>query len=56
MTINGWVIYNVPTYAQDRAYIVARYVDDEYWFWGAYSDQAEADQVAQDIGGTVFEQ
>lgn len=47
-------IINEPDYAKGCEFIVARKVDDEFWFWGAYSDGFKADKVASEIGGVVF--
>ena len=47
-------INNVPEYAKEKGkYIVARYVDGEWWFYGAY-DKGPAGNVATDVGGEVF--
>lgn len=47
-------INNVPEYAKEKGkYIVARYVDGEWWFYGAY-DKGTAGNVATDVGGEVF--
>lgn len=47
-------INNVPEYAKENdKYIVARYVDNEWWFYGAY-DKGTAGNVATDVGGEVF--
>lgn len=47
-------INNVPEYAKNYEYIVARKVDTELWFWGAYSDRDRAEQVAIDEDGLVI--
>lgn len=46
-------INNLPEYAKDCKYIVARFVDNEVWFWGAYEDLAKAYQSASEINGIV---
>ena len=47
-------INNVPEYAKEKdKYIVARYVDGEWWFYGAY-DEGTAGNVATNVGGEVF--
>lgn len=47
-------INNVPEYAKEKdKYIVARYVDGAWWFYGAY-DKGTAGNVATDVGGEVF--
>lgn len=50
MTIN-----NMPAYASDFTYIVARLCENELWFWGAWDDEAVAYQVAAEIGGLVVQ-
>lgn len=47
-------INNVPDYAYDYNYVVARECEDEFWFWGAFDDFKKALTVAQEIGGEVF--
>lgn len=47
-------INNEPEYAKDYEHIVARLVDGEYWFWGAYEDGFVADRAASEINGVVF--
>jgi len=49
MTIN-----NIPAYANSYKYIVARRIDGELWFWGAWNDRGEANEVALEIGGEVI--
>lgn len=46
-------INNYPEYADNYNYVVAREVDGEYWFYGAY-DRLKADEVARQINGKVF--
>lgn len=47
------MINNLPTYANEYPYIVARRVDGELWFWGAYDNRNEANRIALEIGGEV---
>ena len=47
-------INNKPSYANDYEFIVAREIDGEYWFYGAYADGFKADRVAMEIDGIVF--
>lgn len=49
MTIN-----NKPAYADDYEFVVARECDNEFWFWGAYSDGFKAERVATEIDGVIF--
>lgn len=47
------VVQNVPEYAWGRAWWVARVVDGQAWFWGAYDDEHRAWEVAIAEGGQV---
>ena len=47
------MINNLPIYANEYKYIVARRVDGELWFWGAWNDRNKANEVAIEIGGEV---
>ena len=49
------MIKNYPTYADDFEFVVAVYIDNEYWFYGAYDDRNKANMVAKEVGGSVFE-
>ena len=49
MTVN-----NIPTYAKNYKYIVARAVSGELWFYGAYSTSTKAYDVAEQIDGIVI--
>lgn len=46
-------IKNIPAYANDYEFIVAREVDGALWFYGAYADGFKADKVATEVGGVV---
>ena len=35
-------INNLPTYAKNYKYIVARLIDGDWWFYGAYNDGFKA--------------
>lgn len=48
------MINNVPDYASEYKYIVARRVGEELWFWGAWNDYERANEVALEIGGEVI--
>lgn len=50
MIING-----MPKYARNLPYIVAREVNGEYWFYGAYDDEYMAEQVAYEIDGFIWD-
>lgn len=46
--INGTVtVKNVSDYVTDEKYIVAKLVNGELWFWGAWDDKKSADKAAQ---------
>ena len=47
-------LINAPEYAYHYEFVVARQVDDELWFWGAYSDGFKAEKAAREIGGFIF--
>ena len=47
-------VYNKPAYADDYEFIVVRLNDGEFWFWGAWDTEAEAQKVAKEIDGAVF--
>lgn len=50
------IINNIPEYAKNYTYIVARDVDDnELWFYGAYNDGVKAQQIADEIHGQVYQ-
>lgn len=51
MTLSGSrPINNCPDYAKHYKYIVARDVDGEIWFYGAWNDEKEANRVAKELG------
>ena len=35
-------------------YIVARFTDGNYWYWGSYDTEEQAYEAARKIGGQVF--
>ncbi len=39
-------VLNVPEYAKEYEYVVARMVDGDAWFWGAYHTYEDAKQAA----------
>lgn len=47
-------LMNMPEYANDYEFVVAREIDGDYWFWGAYENGFKADQIAYEIGGVVI--
>lgn len=46
-------IHNLPE--DIKRYTVARYVDDEWWFWGTWDEKWRALEASRDIKGAVFE-
>lgn len=56
--INGYKINNVSEYAieeveQNGYVIVARYVNDELWFYGAYPEE-KAITIAREVCGWII--
>jgi hypothetical protein len=47
-------INNVPKTAYKYRFIVARIVDNEYWYWGAYNGPLDAFKAASEISGQIF--
>ena len=47
-------VNNLPEYAARYEFVVARLVDDELWFYGAYGDGFKAEQVASEVYGIVI--
>lgn len=47
-------LINAPEYASHYEFVVAREINGELWFWGAYSNGFKADKVANEIGGIVI--
>lgn len=47
-------LFNAPDYASHYEFVVAREIDGDYWFWGAYSDGFKATQVAYEVNGIVI--
>lgn len=48
-------INNFPKYAEDKKYIVAREIDGELWFYGAYDESNKANEIALEIGGVTLQ-
>ena len=46
-------INNLPAYALNYEYTVARVVNGELWFWGAWDDESRACEVARELGNGV---
>lgn len=47
-------VKNVADYAWDYKYWVVTECDDEFWFYGAYNDKNEANEVALNLGKVVI--
>ena len=49
-------INNIPDYAMEYRWWVVRFIDKEYWFWGAWNDYAKALEVSMNLEeSTIFE-
>ncbi len=48
MKING---LNKNSLSENAHWVVARYIDDELWFWGTYRTEERAQEVADEVGG-----
>ena len=48
------IINNLPKNVTDYKYIVAREVNGEWWFYGAYNEGSKAEQAAVECGGEIF--
>ena len=46
-------IQNVPEYAKNYKYIVARRVDGELYFWGAWNDKDKANNISHELGDGI---
>lgn len=47
-------IKNLPNYAKDYDFIVARNCDGQFWFYGAYETVEKAVEVAVAVDGHVI--
>ena len=47
-------LINAPEYADRYEFVVAREIDNNLWFWGAYANGFKADAVAREIRGVVI--
>ena len=47
-------LINAPESAYHYEFVVARKVDNDLWYWGAYADGFKADKVAREIGGIII--
>ena len=47
-------INNLPKYATEYKYIVARNIEGEWWFFGAYNDGFKAERAAIECDGEIF--
>lgn len=43
------MIKNIPAYAHDYDFIVARNIDGDFWFWGAYATYDEAVRASAQV-------
>lgn len=49
-----YIVNNKPEYTDKYRYIVARDVDGQLWFWGAYNDPFKALKAAEEINGIII--
>ena len=50
-----WVtVKSVPDYVEANDYIVARSVNGELWFYGAYKTKNKAAEVMEELGNAVI--
>ena len=47
-------ILNAPEDAFDYEFVVCRKIDNNYWYWGHYTDCLKAEQIATEIGGIII--
>jgi hypothetical protein len=47
-------IRNMSANANNYEFIVARFCEGDWWFYGAYNDGWKAEQVAIEVDGMVF--
>ena len=48
-------INNMPAHAMEKFCVVARLVDGEWWYWGAFDDAEKASEIAEMLtDGWVF--
>lgn len=45
-------IHNLPE--NHKAFVVARDIDGELWFWGSWDDRNAANEAALKIGGVMI--
>ena len=50
-----FAIYNLPRNYTNYAFITAREVDGDLWFYGAWNDRDSANEQALEIGGIMLE-
>lgn len=47
-------INNLPDNYKNYAYVVARKVDGDLWFWGCYNDRNRANETALEMDGETW--
>lgn len=50
------IVNNLPSYATRYKYIVARSVEGELYFWGAYDNRETAEFAAEGVDGIILEE
>lgn len=48
-------VNNVPPYAYENKYIIARLYDASLWFYGSTNNPEEARKIATEIDGVIIE-
>lgn len=47
-------LINAPESAYHYEFVVARQVDNDLWYWGAFTNGFKAEQVAREVGGIII--
>jgi hypothetical protein len=51
---DGTTVLNCEDYAKNYDFIVARQSEGEWWFWGGWDTESEAEKVADEMNGRAF--
>lgn len=57
---NGFVttqlfVHNIPDYAPNYPFWVIRPIENQFWFYGAYSDSDKANRIAKELNGITIQ-
>ena len=47
-------LINAPESAYHYEFVVAHQVDNELWYWGAFTNGHKAEQVAHEVSGIII--